>query len=334
MGLAFPYINESSSLNNHAQNVDLFQHLQIKHADEQQSNEVICPICAATINGEPNLVTTDLISHIANDHQLLQPNTPSTAGEGSNNYLRQTLATRDYDFGIGAGVRGGFRRGSLRAPTRRGGNGRGGGPVSQHFVVDTSTGLPAVGSGNDPIADLLTQLSTVRRLAAVNNNNGTNTNSSLSPSANTITLQTLTRQQYERERLRASGRSHHHHHHSQQATPSSNTVPSAENDFFDSFFSSALLIDPSPPSSNNHQTWTHILAPQQPVPEQQSQTSSTAKPPIITNTESDPSFLRRICDESSSVTQQSATNIQSSQKKIDFVQNLLLSSFDYLSNDE
>jgi hypothetical protein len=124
MGLAPPFINDSSSPNNNIQYVDLFQHLQMKHADDQQSHEVICPICAAMINGEPNLMTTDLISHIANDHQPPQVNTPSSAGEGSNPYSRHPLATRDYDFGIGAGIRGGFRRGSLRAPSRRGGLGR------------------------------------------------------------------------------------------------------------------------------------------------------------------------------------------------------------------
>jgi hypothetical protein len=332
MGLAFPFPNESSSSNNSTQNIDLLQHLQLKHADDQQSSEVICPICTTMINGEPNLVTTDLISHIVNDHQLPQVSTPSSAGGESNTYSRQSLAARDYDFGIVPGIRGGFRRGSLRPPARRGGNGsgRGGGPVSQHFVVDNPSGLPNVGGGNDPIADLLSQLSTVRRLAAANNNNGNNFNSSLPPSANTITLQTLTRQQYERERLRAVGR----HHHPQQPTPPSNTASSAESDIFDSFLSSSLFIDPSNSSTNSHQTWTHILAPQQPLPEQLLQSSSVTKTPMTTNTESDPSLLRQMCDESSfSLTQQSATNIHSSKQKADFVQSLLLSSFAFLSND-
>jgi hypothetical protein len=337
MGLAFPYINESPSSNNGTQNIDLFQHLQMKHADDQQSQEVICPICAAMANGEPNLVTADLMSHIANDHQHPQVNTPSSAGEGTNTYSRQP-SSRDYDFGVGAGIRGGFRRGSLRATGRRGGLGRGSGPVSQHFVADTSSGLPTAGGGNDPIADLLTQLSTVRRLAAANNNNN-----SLTPSANTINLQTLTRQQYERERerLRAVARSHHHHHHhhqsphSQQSTATSDALSSAEHDLFDSLFSSALFIDPSNSSANNYQTWTHIVAQQQPPPEQQLQTSSTAKTPLTTNTEPDPSLLRRMCDESSSSsTQQNTTVVQPSKQKSDFVQSLLLSSFAYTINDK
>lgn len=330
MGFSLQNPNESSSWNNNTQNVDLFQHLQMKHADDQQSQEVICPICASIVNGEPNLVTADLISHIANDHQPSQVNTPSTAGEGTNPYSRQSLSARDYDFGI----RGGFRRGALRTPGRRGGLGRGSGPVSQHFAVDTSSGLSTGGGGSDPIADLLTQLSTVRRLAAANNNNN---NSSLSSTPNTINLQTLTRQQYERERLRATGRAHHHHHHqshhSHQPTATSDTISSVENDIFDSFFSSAL-IDPSNSSTNNHQTWTHVVAPQQPIPEQQSQTSSTAKIPLTTNTEPDPSLLRQMCDESlSSLSQHGATVVQGPKQKSDFVQSLILSSFASTIND-
>jgi hypothetical protein len=194
-----------------------------------------------------------------------------------------------------------------------------------------------MGSGNDPIADLLTQLSTVRRLTIANN-----TNSSSSMSANTINLQGLTRQQFERERLRAAARSHHHHHHqshpSQQSTSISNIVPSAENDLFDSLFSSTLLIDPFTSSTTSDQTWTHIVAPQQqqPTPEQQSQTSSSTKTPITTSTETDPSLLRRICDESSSssLAQQNTTVGQLSKPKSDFVQSLLLSSFAYSVNDK
>jgi hypothetical protein len=43
-----------------------------------------------------------------------------------------------------------------------------------------------------------------------------------------------------------------------------------------------------------------------------------------------------MCDESpsSSLTQQSATVVQSSKQKSDFVQSLLLSSFDYSINDK
>jgi hypothetical protein len=112
-----------------------------------------------------------------------------------------------------------------------------------------------------------------------------------------------------------------------------------ENDLFDSLFSSALFIDSSNSSTNNNQSWTHIgtQQQQQSVPDQQSQTPSTTKIPLTINTESDPSLLRRMCDESSvpsSLPQPSATIVQSLKRKSDFVQNLFLSSFAYSVNDE
>ncbi|CAF0866476.1 unnamed protein product [Rotaria sp. Silwood1] len=339
MGLTLPFLNESSSSNDHhIENIDLFQHLQIKHGKTQQLYEVICPICAAMVNGEPNLVTADLISHITNDHQDPQGNTPSSAGGETHTYSRQSSSTRDYNFGIDSGIRAGFRRGSLRTTIRRGALGRGNEPVSQHILIDTSSGLPTSANGNDPITNLLTQLSNVRRLAAVNNNMS-NTNSSLTSSPNTINIQTLTRQQYERERLRAAGRSYHYQQSNnpqQQSIPTSNVVPSVESDFFDSLYSSALLTDPSTLSTNNHQAWTRIITQQQSTPEQQSQTSSKTKTSTATNSESDPSLLRQMCDQStsSSLIQSNSTVMQSSKKKNDFVQNLLLSSFAYLINDK
>ncbi|CAF1194585.1 unnamed protein product [Rotaria sordida] len=335
MGFSLPFINESSSSSS-SQNFDLFHHLQLKHADEQQSNEVICPICAAMINGEPNLVTADLLSHIANEHQHQQVQTPSTPGIGINPYSRQSSSSnRESDFTTSTSTRAGFRRGPLRTPGRRGGLGRGGGAVSQHFVVDTSS----VNSGSDPIADLLTQLSTVRRLAAVNNNNNN------SSSSNTINLQTLTRQQYERERerLRTTGRSHHQQqqsHHSQQTVSSSNNLPSIENDFFDSLFASALFIDSSSSSNNTHQTWAQIVAqqqqstPEQQQQQQQQQQSSTTK---TTTIEPDPSLLRRLCDgtsSSSSLTQQNSSVVQQQKCKNDFVHSLLFASFVCPFNDK
>jgi hypothetical protein len=298
MGFSLPFANESS------QNFDLFHHLQIKHADEQQSNEIICPICAAMTSGEPNLVTADLLAHIANDHQHQQVQTPSTAGIGTNPYSRQS-SSREFDFTSSTSIRAGFRRGPLRTPSRRGGLGRGGGTVSQHFVVDTST----TNSGNDPIADLLTQLSTVRRLAAANNNS--------SSSSNSINLQNLTRQQYERERLRSTGRSH-------QTQQTSSTV---ENDFFDSLFASALFVDPSSSTNNSHQTWAQIVAQQQPPVTSEQQQSSTTKPSV---TEPDPSLLRKFCDESQPTT---SVNPQQQKRKNDFVHSLLFASFVCPLND-
>ena len=344
MGFALPFSTDSSSSNSSLSTSDLFHHLQMKHGDDQQSSEVICPICAAMSNGEPNLVTADLVAHIANDHQPTQVQTPSSAGGASNPYSRQSSSNRDFDFSSGSGTRASFRRGPLRAPSRRGGLGRGGGTVSQHFVVDTS----AVSGANDPIADLLSQLSTVRRLAAANNNNS-------SSSPNTINLQTLTRQQYERERLRAVGRSHQNSQQSSQPpqpsatlTPPSSAaggggggaaavLPSAENDFFDSLFASALFVDPAASSwstgatTGSQQTWAQVVAQQQsnPVPEQQ-QTSSKAPA-----AEPDPSLLRKICDEAYTPPSGPATNavVQQQKRRTEFVHSLLLSTLMSPLND-
>lgn len=297
MGFAYPFSNDSS------ENIDLFHHLQSKHADEQQSSEIICPICASMSNGEPNMVTADLIAHIANDHhqQPQQVQTPSTAGIGSNPYSRQSSSSsnREFDF---TSARAGFRRGPLRTPSRRGGLGRGGGIVSQHFLLDSSTSSNGGGNGNDPIADLLTQLSTVRRLAAANNNNS-------SSSSNPVTLQNLTRQQYERERLRPSGRS--------QPAPSA-----VETDFFDSLFSSALLIEPVSSSNSSQQTWAQIVAQPPPPPPPSEPISSSTIKPSSTN-EPDPSLLRRFCTNDSPPSTQ--LNHQH-RRKNDFVHSLLLTS--------
>ena len=331
MGLALPFSTDSSSSNSSLQHTDLFHHLQMKHADEAQSTEVICPICAAMANGEPNLVTADLLAHIANDHQHTQVQTPSSAGGAPNPYSRQSSSNRDFEFSGGSSARPGFRRGPLRAPSRRGGIGRGGGAVSQHFVVDTSS----VNGGSDPIADLLTQLSTVRRLAAANNS------SSLSSSSNTINLQTLTRQQYERERLRTTGRSQQQQqqsHHSQQ-TSSSTILPSVENDFFDSLFASALCIDSSPSSNTSHQTWAQIVAQQQQqqptstLPTFEPQQQSHASTIKTSGSEPDPSLLRKLCDESSSSLLPNNPLAPHQKRKSDFVHNVLLSSLICPLND-
>lgn len=322
MGFSYPFLNDSS------QTVDLFQHLQQKHVDEQQSNEVICPICASMTNGEPNLMSGDLLAHIANEHQHHQVQTPSTPGTTLNPYARQTSSARDLDF-TSSSVRANFRRGPLRTPSRRGtlgssSGGRGGGTVSQHFVVDTSS----TNHGSDPIADLLTQLSTVRRLAAANNS------SSSSTTSNSIHLQTLTRQQYERERLRASGRSTQN---PPTQTTSSNVLSNVENDFFDSLFSSALVIEPPSPTTNSQQTWAQIVAQQQqappppppPAPTSDQQQSSALLTTKISGIESEPSLLRKLCEESSS----SCQSNNSQKRKNDFVQNIFLASLLSSFND-
>ncbi|CAF1449824.1 unnamed protein product, partial [Didymodactylos carnosus] len=233
MGFSYNANMSSSATDTSSSSNDLLVHLQSKHGGDQQI-EVICPICCASLNGEPNLVTPDLISHIANDHPYRG---------AADSYSRQS-STREFDStfpplrnSTASTTSAGFRRGPLRTPSRRGG-GRGG-PVSSNFTTEVG--------GSDPITDLLTQLSNVRRLAAQNNSNNSG---NLLPSANALNLSQLSRQQYDRERLRSTLRSHpqaHSHSHGIGATSTTNNNNNAqttqESDFFDSLFPSTLFID-------------------------------------------------------------------------------------------
>lgn len=297
-------------------------------------------------------MTGDLLSHIANDHQQVQVQTPSSAGSSTNIFSRQSLLGRDFDLTGSSNSRSTFRRGPLRTPSRRGTLGRGGGTVSQHFVVD-----PSVVSGTtDPIADLLTQLSAVRRLAAASSGN-TSTSNSLSP--NPVTLQAITRHQQERERLRAAARAHQNsqssNQHSQSSSstltnslaaqlssslaatnPATNVTQTIDSDIFDSLFSSNLCIDPpnltSSSTSNGQQTWAQVVA-QQPAPifDQSAQQSSNSMSTVKNNTnDSDPSLLRRIYEEttllSSIMPPFNPLQTQQQKRRSDFLHSLIVSS--------
>lgn len=337
MGLAFPFLNERFSSHNNKHNQDFFQHLQSKHRNHQQLQEVICPICASMVNGEPNLVTTDLLSHVATDHQDSSIVTSSSASREANTYLRQPSSTRDYDFGIGSGVRAGFRRGSLRTINRRGTLGRGNVSVNQQLVIDNPSGLATIVHGNDPITNLLAQLSNARRLAT-GSSSAINTNNSLTSTSNSTNLQTITRQQYERERLRVAGRSHHFNQSNdyQSSINTTNTLSSVESDFFDSIFSSSLFANPSTSPPQNHQNWPGLFSQHHSVHEQQSENLPKIKMPTATSTESDPSLLRPIFNESisSPSIQSNVTVNQSLKQRNDVVQSILLSSFTYSLYDE
>lgn len=116
----------------------LHEHVTAEHTDV--SLEVVCPICASLPGGEPNHVTDDFASHLALEHR-----TP-----------------RDFDEPPG-----------LRHVRRIPHPGRGGGSrtrrANMHFgsSANTLTGLSPSGRENmDPIAELLSQLSSVRNRAA------------------------------------------------------------------------------------------------------------------------------------------------------------------------
>lgn len=118
----------------------LHDHVTAEHSDT--SAEVVCPICASLPGGEPNHVTDDFASHLTVEHR-----TP-----------------REFDEPPG-----------LRHVRRIPHPGRGvGGPRTrrfnvQHFGTGGSnlTGLsPSSRENMDPIAELLSQLSSVRNRAA------------------------------------------------------------------------------------------------------------------------------------------------------------------------
>ncbi|XP_075419183.1 E3 ubiquitin-protein ligase KCMF1 isoform X2 [Tenrec ecaudatus] len=121
----------------------LQEHVTSEHAET--STEVICPICAALPGGDPNHVTDDFAAHLTLEHR----------------------APRDLDESSGVRhVRRMFHPGrGLGGPRARRSN--------MHFTSSSTGGLassqssysPSNREAMDPIAELLSQLSGVRRSA-------------------------------------------------------------------------------------------------------------------------------------------------------------------------
>lgn len=119
----------------------LQEHVTGEHADT--SNEVVCPICASLPGGDPNHVTDDLAAHLTLEHR----------------------APREIDEQH-TGIRH-VRR--IPPPPRRVFGARTCRTTNMHFSSggSTLTGLSPSGRENmDPIAELLSQLSSVRSRAA------------------------------------------------------------------------------------------------------------------------------------------------------------------------
>ncbi|XP_064163891.1 E3 ubiquitin-protein ligase KCMF1 [Anguilla rostrata] len=125
----------------------LQEHVTSEHAET--STEVICPICAALPGGDPNHVTDDFAAHLTLEHR----------------------APRDLDESSGVRhVRRMFHPGrGLGGPRARRSN--------MHFTSSSTGGLSSSQSSSyspsnreamDPIAELLSQLSGVRRSAQLN----------------------------------------------------------------------------------------------------------------------------------------------------------------------
>lgn len=132
----------------------LVDHVSSAHSDSSHdSQEVICPICASTVGGDPNhlLTWSDFSTHINLEHR--------STGQ------RDLISFLDEPSRSGAGVR--------RVPHSRGGGGSNGTGSARarrtanvhHHPVQATVRESLVSSG-DPIAELLSQLSGVRRSAS------------------------------------------------------------------------------------------------------------------------------------------------------------------------
>ncbi|XP_075222850.1 E3 ubiquitin-protein ligase KCMF1-like isoform X2 [Lycorma delicatula] len=122
----------------------LQEHVTSDHSDT--SFEVVCPVCAALPGGDPNLVTDDFAGHLTLEHR---------SGP------RDLISFLDEPTGSRHGVR------RIPHPTRGVGGSRGR-RSNMHF--SSSGGLSSLSPSSrdtvDPIAELLSQLSGVRRTAA------------------------------------------------------------------------------------------------------------------------------------------------------------------------
>lgn len=117
----------------------LQDHVTADHPDT--AYEVVCPICASVPGGDPNHVTDDFAAHLTLDHRSGAP--------------------RDLDEPSGS------RHGVRRIPHQGRGIGRGVARRNMTFG-SVSSGLfsPSSRESMDPIAELLSQLSGVRRATA------------------------------------------------------------------------------------------------------------------------------------------------------------------------
>ncbi|KAH8232306.1 hypothetical protein KR032_003977, partial [Drosophila birchii] len=132
----------------------LLEHVSAEHTET--SLEVVCPVCAGLPGGEPNLVTDDFAGHLTLEHRQ----GPRELISFLISFLQKKTIILQYDEPSAIRHGGGVRRipgRTLGGPRTRRSN--------MHF--SSSSGLSALSpSGResvDPIAELLSQLSGVRR---------------------------------------------------------------------------------------------------------------------------------------------------------------------------
>lgn len=125
----------------------LQEHVMKDHANDR--SEVICPICAAQPSGEPNLVSDDFALHLQNEHRN-QRNDIDGESAASRQMRRRGMRSRNHRTMHLSG-----------GPLTSSGSSNPPNPSSQQQPTLTSNSTRDM----DPIAELLTQLSGVRRNA-------------------------------------------------------------------------------------------------------------------------------------------------------------------------
>jgi len=264
----------------------LVDHVSSTHTDSSHdSQEVICPICASTPGDDPNYFVnrSDFSTHINLEHR--------STGQ------RDLISFLDEPSRSGAGVRrvgrGGSSNGTGSARARRTAN------VHHHPVQ--ATVRESVVASADPIAELLSQLSGVRRSAS-------------SSSSSSQQLQHLQMQlQLERQRQRGL-----HQYHSMTGSASNNDNPSAMASAAAAAVSGGMIINsstgPSHPMPMGSHLWTNVP-------------SSTATGASIANSKGNNSsasgafLLNQISDED-----QSDDGSEERRKRSMFVEELVLAS--------
>lgn len=81
----------------------LLEHVSSEHSDSDSAMEVICPVCASSPGGEPNLKTDDLAEHLTLEHQRGGTSTFEFINEPSG--IRHGGVRRISRTAVGAGVR-------------------------------------------------------------------------------------------------------------------------------------------------------------------------------------------------------------------------------------